>query len=144
MSINLGHETKITLYCTVCALYRGIIGGSSDVRIVPVATYIRCLASITTFYRVQSQCHLSFHAVRILLQLCASPSGKEGNIGQGIEEKGHTSASSSRLTRCSSSARTSTWNSSRSSMIKDWPGLSSNVTSICFTAESLGKETHRS
>jgi hypothetical protein len=23
-------------------------------------------------------------------------------------------------------------------MIKDWPGLSSNVSSICFTAESLG------
>ena len=27
-------------------------------------------------------------------------------------------------------------------MINDWPGLSSNVTSICFTAESLVKKKH--
>jgi hypothetical protein len=28
-------------------------------------------------------------------------------------------------------------------MIKDWPGLSSNVSSICFTAESLGGKKRR-
>ncbi|SRR6266446_765564 len=65
------------------ALRRGIIGGSSSGHPVPVAPCIRCLAPTITFSRPQR--HLSFHAIRILLQLRASPSGREEKcrVGEG-------------------------------------------------------------